>query len=172
MSPEALDLCPSCQAPHGPNEAFCWMCRRRFWDDRAAQPKPRAPFPIEEPEQPSPAPKLSAPISSAAAPISSAASGDRWTQPILIAGFILILTGLALGSSTGAIVLWLGILPAFFVTALAGFRTPKTSPKTFGEKLERGLTLFASVVAVMILAAAGLTFAMTAVCAAIVAGLR
>ena len=93
------------------------------------------------------------------------------TQPTLIAAFILILTGLAMGSGTGTALLWLGLAPAFFVTALAGFRQPKKKPRTFLEKLERFVTRFASVVAVMILAAAAITLALAAVCFAIIAAM-
>jgi hypothetical protein len=100
------------------------------------------------------------------------ASADVWTQPILIAAFILILTGLAMGSSNGTALLWLGMLPAFFVTALAGFRSPKKKPETLLEWAAWLVTKLASAFAVIILAATAIAIALMAVCFALVAVLK
>lgn len=148
MTPPELDLCPSCQAPHAPNEAFCWMCGHKFWSDPAAQPKPRQ--------------------ISADAP-SSSASGSRWTQPVLVVAFLLILTGLTTGHGAGTALLWLGLIPAFFVTALAGFKAPKTQPTTTLGKIERIVTKGASIVAIIILVIFGIIIALMSACAAIFA---
>jgi hypothetical protein len=142
------------------------MCRRSFWDERAAQPKPRAPAPPAE--APAAAPPRPAAPRPAPAKSPASAYSDAWTEPILIAAFILVLTGLGLGKAEGTALLWLGLIPALFVTALSGFRVPKTKPKTPLEKLRRGLTIFASGVAVMIIAAAAIAIALAAACAAII----
>jgi hypothetical protein len=165
MTAEDLDRCPSCQAPHAADEAFCWMCRRRFWDDRAALPKASA-IPERAPEQRT----AHVPQNAAALP-PAAAREDFWTQPILVAAFILILAGLRLGSGDGTALLWLGLVPALFVTALAGFDRSKKKPETFWEKLQRAVTLLASALAIVILAAAAIAVALTAVCFAILAAM-
>ena len=155
MTPPELDRCPSCQAPHGPSEAFCWMCHHKFWDNPAAQPKPQPQRQLAPADAPQP---------------SALASG--WTQPVLVVAFILILTGLATGRGAGTALLWLGLIPAFFVTALAGFRAPKTQPTTTWGKIERFVTKAASVVAIIILVIVGIIIALMAVCAAIFAALK
>jgi hypothetical protein len=170
VTPLALERCPSCEAPHGPEEAFCWMCRRSFWDDRALAPRPAPSTGREaEPSKTAPPPR---PASAPAKPTPARPlAEDAWTQPVLIGAFILILAGLATGSGAGTALLWLGMIPAFFVTALSGFRPPKTQPKTFVEKLQRFVARFASVVAVMILAAAALVIALMAACFAVMAAM-
>jgi len=155
MTPPELDRCPSCQAPHGPSEAFCWMCHHKFWNDPAAQPKPqpqRQPTPVDAPSP------------------SALASG--WTQPVLVVAFILILTGLTTGRGAGTALLWLGLIPAFFVTALAGFKAPKTQPTTILGKIERFVTKAASVLAIIILVIIGIIIALMAVCTAIYTALH
>ena len=181
MNPSGFDRCPSCGAMHAPDEAICWMCGRKVWTDRetsfapVARPKvtpmrssaytePPAPAPAPAPV---PAPAVSAPAAEAPEPGGSAAADGRWTQPILIVAFILILTGLALGSGRGTALLLLGLIPAFFVTAIAGFRPAKKTPQTVAEKFERGVTLFASGIAVVIFALLAMTIAFLAVCTAI-----
>ena len=154
MTPPELDRCPSCQAPHGPSEAFCWMCHHKFWNDPAAQPKPqpqRQPAPVDAPPPP---------------------AGSRWTQPVLVAAFLLILAGLTTGRGAGTALLWLGLIPAFFVTALAGFKAPKTQPTSTLGKIERIVTKAASILAIIILVIVGIIIALMAVCTAIFAVLH
>ncbi len=155
MTPPELDRCPSCQAPHGPSEAFCWMCHHKFWDASAVQPK------SEPQQQPAPA---DAPPLSALAP--------NWTQPVLVVAFILILTGLTTGRGAGTALLWLGLIPAFFVTALAGFRAPKTQPTSTLGKIERIVTKAASILAIIILVIVAIIIALVAACFAIYAALH
>jgi hypothetical protein len=156
MTPPVLDLCPSCQAPHGPGEAFCWMCHHKFWNDPAAQPKPQHPPKAQPPAQTP----------------SRFGSSEGWTQPFLVAAFILILTGLAMGRGAGTALLWLGLTPAFLITAMAGFKAPKTQPTTTLGKIERFVTKAASTVAIMILVIIGIIIALMAVCLAIVAVMK
>ncbi|MFI5346578.1 MAG: hypothetical protein ACHQ51_09415 [Elusimicrobiota bacterium] len=163
MTPPELDRCPSCQAPHSPEEAFCWMCHRKFWSAAAKASDPKA--------DPAPAPKPATKWVPAPGAVPPSASRDAFTQPVLIGAFILILTGMALSTSTkssvGAPLLWLGLVPAFFVTALSGFRQPNKMPESLGGKVEWLLTKMASVVAVMILAGIAVSFALFAVCMAL-----
>jgi hypothetical protein len=164
MTAEDLDRCPSCQAPHGPDEALCWMCGRKFWSDSPAPSKRNPPPPPIEERRPAPRPN---PLPRPAA--TPAASDNSWTQPVLIVAFILILIGLALGGGTGSSLLWLGLLPAFFVTALSGFRSPKKKPETLLEMATWLVTKLASAVAVIILAGVAIVIALMAVCFALVA---
>lgn len=158
MSASEFDRCPSCQAPHAPEEAFCWMCHRPFWNDPAKKTPAAASAPA-----PVPVPKT------APAPAPSASIfNDGWTQSVMIVAFILIITGLAQGSGTGTLIMWFGLIPAFFVTALAGFRAPKTEPTTALEKIERFVTKGASIVAMMILVIIAIILALMAACAAII----
>ncbi|MDE2511043.1 MAG: hypothetical protein KGL74_07970, partial [Elusimicrobia bacterium] len=135
MTPPELNRCPSCQAPHAPDEAFCWMCHRKFWTAPAERPAAPAASKTSEPAPSSVAwtPNVNVP----------------WMQPILIGAFLLLLTGVAVGGGRGTVVLWMGLLPAFFVTALSGFRQPKKMPDSFAGKVEWLLTKVASTVAVM-----------------------
>jgi|GEM_PF-2343116 len=177
----ALPLCPSCQAPHDPSEAICWMCRHKFWaspnapqalietdataDEPAPPPEPRPAAPMRP--EPKRGPYTQMPP--AQAPLHEAAA-DGWTQPIMIVAFILVLMGLFAGPQKGTALIWLGIAPAFFVTALAGFRQPKRAPDEFLPKLQYIITKIASVVAIIILVAIALILALAAACAAIIAG--
>jgi len=148
-----LSVCPSCQAPHDPSEGICWMCGHKFWASPGA-PEP-LPEPVLVPRTPPPEPEK---------------ARDGWTQPILIVAFILILAGLALDSGTGTALLWLGLAPAFFVTALAGFQQPNKMPDGFAPKLLFILTKIASVLAIALLAAVAVSLSLAAACTAIVAG--
>jgi hypothetical protein len=168
MSAPDLDRCPSCQAPHGPGEAICWMCGFRLWMDGGSTPAAKA-SPASKPE-PKPAPKP-APVYTAPKSILPAVE-TRWTQPVLIVAFILILIGLPLGRGQGTVLLWLGLLPALFVTALAGFRPTPGEPLSAREKLERFITKLASVLAVMILTAVAIAIALAAVCFGILAVMK
>ncbi len=145
---------------------MCWMCGWKLWSGSPAPAKPKLPaLPAEERKPPpNPFPRPAAPPPAAA----PAASDNNWTQPILIMAFVLILTGLAVGGGTGASLLWLGLLPAFFVTALAGFRRPKKEVVTLADKIEWVLTKLASTVAIVIIAAVAIVIALCALCAAIV----
>lgn len=185
----ALPLCPNCQAPHDPSEAICWMCRHKFWAAPNApkaivEPPPPEPAPAEPPpplEPPSHEPKrgpytrMPDPEPSWRFPSSGPAptpkvERDGWTQPLLIVAFILVLMGLVAGPQKGTALIWLGIAPAFFVTALAGFRQPKQAPDGFLAKFQYVLTKIASVIAIMILVVIAIMLALAAACAAIIAG--
>jgi len=171
---QGLELCPNCQAPHGPEEAFCWICRRRFWD----KPSPR---PTSDPlaaafghaaSRAADAPRrasnpLGAPPSSPpAGPLLLAASDSRWTQPVLIGSFVLVMLGLFADSQggVGTVLMSMGVLSALFVTALMGFRPKGAKPTTLRGRIERALTVAASTIAVMILAALALALAVGMVC--------
>ena len=158
MNSAELDRCPSCQAPHGPSEAFCWMCHHRFWSETAAPPQPRQ-RPV----------KTDAPKPAAPPPVEL---GSGWTQPFLVAAFILILAGLTTGGGTGSALLWLGLTPALLITALAGIRAPKTEPTTTLGKIERFATKVASILLIMILVILAIIIALVAACFAIFAALK
>jgi hypothetical protein len=140
------------------------MCGHKFWAS------PGAPPPLPEP--PIPRESESAPITPPPPPEAPRAekARDGWTQPILIVAFILILAGLALDSGKGTALLWLGLAPAFAITALSGFQSPNTIPHGGLQKLQFFVTKLASVVAIVILAGVALTLSLAAACTAIVAG--
>ncbi|MBI3564600.1 MAG: hypothetical protein HY079_05315 [Elusimicrobia bacterium] len=153
----ALEACPSCQAPHSPGEAFCWMCHSRLWSGEAPAAAPKT---AAAPPPPAPAP------SPAAAPSarSSASFLDRWTQPVLVVSFILIMAGLMLDRQTGGAVLLLGLVPAVLVTALSGLRPAKRKPETAWEWVVFVAEKLASVVAIMLLAAFAISAALLMAC--------
>lgn len=179
MSP--LDLCPSCQAPHAPEEAICWMCGQKFWKDPNAplasaitMSAPPPPAPAPEPRRPA-APRPFAPPPSPeaveASARESAAAMDRWTQPVLVFSFLLVLAGLAAGKGGGGALLLLGLLPALLVLALSGLKPTLKKPEGPLEWVVWAAAKLAGVVAVMILAAMAIAAALFMACMAILAAL-
>lgn len=165
MNADQLERCPSCDAPHGPDEAFCWMCHQRFWDDNAPVKRASA-VPERAPGRRIPHIPQNAAAVSARDRVEDA---DRWSQPFLVFALLAIMTGLGLSSATGSALLWLALVPALFVTGLFGFRRPKTKPVTFGEKALAAVMLLANTVAILVLALIALVIALVAVCFAIMA---
>ena len=156
MKTEAPDRCPSCDAPHGPGEAFCWMCHQRLWDGSEPSTNPLR--------------KPSRALQAAAAVRDRLEDKDQWSQPFLVFALLAIMTGLGLSSATGSALLWLALVPALFVTGLIGLRRPKKAkPVTFGEKALAAVMLLANTVAILILGIMALIIALVAVCFAIMA---
>ena len=162
MTPQELDRCPSCNAPHDLQEAFCWMCHRKLYDLPVLQknfeplpipnPEPVAePDPIVPPKQ-KPRPVLRPGLHPSTKTSQPHTELDGLTQPILIGAFILILAGLATGSE-GRPLLWLGLIPALFITAFTGLRNVNAKPQTVTEKIGWAITQFVGIVAIVILAA-------------------
>lgn len=159
MNAADLELCPSCQAPHPANEAFCWMCRERFWDKGASAS-------IKTSSPPAHVPQNAAAIAHRA----HVEDKDQWSQPFLVFTLLAIMTGLGMSSQAGSALLWLALVPALFVTGLIGFRRrPMTKPVTFGEKLLAAVMLLGNTVAILILGLMALIIALVAVCFAIMA---
>lgn len=178
-----LDLCPGCQAPHGPDEAICWMCGHKFWKEPNA---PRAAAAPEERAEPAPAvppPPIArpgrrpfaAPPSAAAVEASareSAAALDRWTQPVLLVSFFLVLGGVAFSDkASGGGLLLLGLVPALFLLALSGMRPSTKKPETGMEWAAWVASKVAGAIAIIVLAGLAITAALFIACAVILAAL-
>lgn len=166
MKPPELERCPSCDAPHAPDEPFCWMCHQRFWDGSAPVKRASA-VPEREPGRNIPhVPQNAAAVASR----NRADEADRWSQPFLVFTMLAIMTGLGMSSQAGSALLWLALVPALFVTGLIGFkRRPKAKPVTFGEKLLAAVMLLGNTVAILILGIMAVVIALVAVCFAIMA---
>lgn len=155
MTAEQLERCPSCDAPHGADEAFCWMCHQRFWNEGAPSAKKLAHVPQN---------------AAALAFRDRIEDKDQWSQPFLVFALLAIMTGLGLSSAAGSALLWLALVPALFVTGLIGLRRPKKArPVTFGEKALAAVMLLANTVAILVLGVMALIIALIAVCFAIMA---
>lgn len=159
---QGLELCPSCQAPHAPEEAFCWMCHHKFWRAPSGEAVPDAAghdglSPVDPVPQP------------AAAPVASekAASDSRWTQPVLVGAFVLVLIGLTGGKGVAGLLLGVGQVIALFILAMQGFKKPAEKPQGFWPRFQRGVTVLASTLALMLLVAMALCIAGFMACLAI-----
>lgn len=154
MSDEGLGQCPSCQAPRGPGDVYCWMCQRP-WNEAPGSAKP-----THE-------------LTTASVPPPRATSGGRWTLPTLIVALVLVLVGFGTGTgpgmALGGLVGGLALIVAMFMAAIAGLRPPKTTPRTFVEKVERALVVASSLLALAIVAGIAVIVALFAVCVAILA---
>ncbi|MFI5346580.1 MAG: hypothetical protein ACHQ51_09425 [Elusimicrobiota bacterium] len=143
MTPPPLARCSSCQAPHAPDEAVCWMCGETFWDARG----PR------EPKREAPAPPPASPIPPL--PPEKRGSGNAATRPVLIVAFVLVLLGAATSGGAQAVLMLAGLVPALIVTALSDFPGMKRAPNA--GKGGRGM-VFAAGTLLGIIALAALAF--------------
>lgn len=114
-----LSACPDCRAPHGADEAVCWMCGRRFWTETGATPVCAAPLAPAPPPQP-PAARQSR-------------LSQEFTLPALAAGLLLLLAGLALGAGENLAVLFLGLLGLLFFVGVSEWSPAPRAGKAAGS---------------------------------------
>lgn len=113
-----LSACPDCRAPHGADEAVCWMCGRRFWTESATAPAAEPPPAAALPEPPA---------------ARQSRRSQEFTLPALLAGLLLLLAGLVLGAGQNLAVLFLLLFVVFFIVGVAEFAPAPRAGKIGGS---------------------------------------